>query len=126
MNSQQGEKTQAVIFSQNSKKRSWANLFNLVPNGHGTAILKIFLICLGSYLTLISSQVQRFFQLENKLNFHHRNFISSRLIGNHSKGEIRSRITRWWQLKTQLLSKEIRLEFHHCEIYLTSIILTTY
>ena len=44
------------------------------------------------------------------------------MIGSHSKGEIRSRITSWWQLKIKLLNKEIRLEFHHHDIYLTSII----
>lgn len=56
-----GRKTQAVILSQNSVHRSWANLFNLEPNSCGTVNFQIYIICLDSNLTLISSQVQRVF-----------------------------------------------------------------
>lgn len=56
-----GRKTQAVFLLQNSVNRSWANLFNIVPNGRETVSFQISIICLGSDLTLISSQVQRLF-----------------------------------------------------------------
>lgn len=52
-----GRKTQVVILSQNSMNKSWANLFNLVPKFRGTVSFQMSIICLGSNLTLTSSQV---------------------------------------------------------------------
>lgn len=47
----------------------WTNLFNLVPNSCRTVSFQISIICLGSSLTLINSQVQRFFLAREQVEF---------------------------------------------------------
>lgn len=125
MNSQQGKELKQLFFHRIPWTGLWANLFNLVPNSRGAENFQISIICLDSNLTLISSWVQRFFQLGNKLNFHPRKLIFTRLTWFTAilRKRFRRRLTSLWQLKTKLMNKEIRWAFYHHDIYFTSIIL---